>query len=404
MRLFRYVLIGIMLPAFVLAQSKKNIQYIHLSQFLNDTIPFLSPMRITKKIADTSLTLANQKPDSFFLYRTTIIDNTSISNPEENKLVSYTYFLVNKGDTNKIVFDTDSDQDFKDEPVYDRQKTNEFIKINHLSFYVGNMATKRAMLFKPAMSEIIINGEFRRRLGLGAEPVYRYGNLILPNKTYYKIAAFNMFENQYTLKNTSIVFTPNKNKFPNAKALPVSYKVGDTVYLSNRLIVLKTISENGDSLGYIDLGKSSNIGIEEGKNILPLSFRDIFTGRLNKLGSGNDYVLIDFWGTWCKPCIELFPSINLLKDKYKLQAINIAYDNSVDKVRDFVTSNKLIGVNGFDDAANSVLCAQLKIRDFPTLILLDPKGKIILRVVGKDGFEKLKHYLNNLKINLAIQK
>ena len=47
------------------------------------------------------------------------------------------------------------------------------------------------------------------------------------------------------------------------------------------------------------------------------------------------YVLLDFWGTWCGPCIKLIPDLKQLQKKYKdLVIVSIAcYEKNEEDVK-----------------------------------------------------------------------
>ncbi|MFC1550622.1 TlpA family protein disulfide reductase [Candidatus Neomarinimicrobiota bacterium] len=83
--------------------------------------------------------------------------------------------------------------------------------------------------------------------------------------------------------------------------------------------------------------------------------------------AGSEAVLVNFWATWCKPCVEEFPIIVNLKEKYSNQELE-AYFVSVDfidnqnAVINFLTQQGVTGLsfikpdgedNSFINAINS---------------------------------------------------
>lgn len=94
------------------------------------------------------------------------------------------------------------------------------------------------------------------------------------------------------------------------------------------------------------------------------------------------YTLIDFWGTWCGPCLDLMPRLTALQNKYakKLTIISIANDQDKDVVKKYVEKNKMNWTHGFQDGRkNNKIYADLGVTVYPTFILLDSNGKILLR-------------------------
>ncbi len=62
--------------------------------------------------------------------------------------------------------------------------------------------------------------------------------------------------------------------------------------------------------------------------------------KISELEKGHIYV-VEFWATWCPPCVRSIPHMNDLQAKYKDQDVTIIgmtgpYRQNIDKVRDFV--------------------------------------------------------------------
>lgn len=104
-----------------------------------------------------------------------------------------------------------------------------------------------------------------------------------------------------------------------------------------------------------------------------------------------DYVLLDFWGTWCKPCIDAVPHLVELQKKFgpgRLKIVGIACEQDDPKTwraKVEETSRKL-GINyavllsGVDGPCP--LQEALHIQAFPTMIVLDRSGTIVWRDQG----------------------
>ncbi len=109
-----------------------------------------------------------------------------------------------------------------------------------------------------------------------------------------------------------------------------------------------------------------------------------------------NYLLFDFWGTWCDPCRETTPYLKNLyastKDK-NLKIIGIAYDRSLQSVRSYLHNEKIGWINLFDERDSHGICEKFMVQAFPTFILVAPNGKIVLRGSGKDYFSTIQRYL-----------
>lgn len=94
-------------------------------------------------------------------------------------------------------------------------------------------------------------------------------------------------------------------------------------------------------------------------------------------------VLMEFWATWCVPCVKLVPVLNRLYEKYRAQGLEILYistDNEADrpKVAPFVKEHKVAFPVLFDNKIQDLY----NVSGLPTIIFIDGEGKIRYRDVG----------------------
>ena len=85
-------------------------------------------------------------------------------------------------------------------------------------------------------------------------------------------------------------------------------------------------------------------------------------------------VLIDFWGTWCGPCVQALPRLKQLHDAFHahgFEIVGIANDGKRE-LREFLEENKLPWENIVDGEGS--LAEKFGVSAFPTTLLVDQEG------------------------------
>lgn len=87
-------------------------------------------------------------------------------------------------------------------------------------------------------------------------------------------------------------------------------------------------------------------------------------------------VVLDFWGTWCRPCVDSVPALRSMHKKYSKEPafmlIGISSDGDEDEWREFTEKNKMVWPQ-YRDRDRRIHRA-FGIRAFPTYVLIDHEG------------------------------
>ena len=111
-------------------------------------------------------------------------------------------------------------------------------------------------------------------------------------------------------------------------------------------------------------------------------------------------VLLNFWATWCAPCKDEMPSLDLLNensnlDNLKIFPINIGKDTK-EKSLTFFKELEIKNLEIYFDSPNT-LAKKFKLRGLPTTIIFNKDGLEFARIIGSIDFvdEKFIEWLSN---------
>ena len=125
------------------------------------------------------------------------------------------------------------------------------------------------------------------------------------------------------------------------------------------------------------------------------------------------YILINFWATWCRPCLESMPFFKTLIQEHKsdnIEFVFISTDTDKEKWRSYVLKNNLEGVqlfaNGMQTKPISYFINRIIydkdgklsaiLSGIPVYVLIDPQGKILKNDLQLMNKSEMKKYLKEL--------
>ena len=164
------------------------------------------------------------------------------------------------------------------------------------------------------------------------------------------------------------------------------------------LIIFILMLSNSSASEVIDI---KNLVInKELKSYSDITFLDIKNKEMNLNDYKGNLVILNFWATWCSPCKDEMPSLNLLNgnsnfDNLKIFPINIGKDTK-EKSLTFFKELEIKNLEIYFDSPNT-LAKKFKLRGLPTTIFFNKEGLEFARIIGSIDFidKEFMNWLSN---------
>ena len=107
----------------------------------------------------------------------------------------------------------------------------------------------------------------------------------------------------------------------------------------------------------------------------------------------NKLTIVDFWASWCPPCVAEIPNIKKIYDEYNAKGLGIlgvSLDKDADAwkgaIKKFdMTWSHVSDLKGWENAA----ARQFNVQSIPFMMIVDSEGKIVAQDVRGEGLKKV---------------
>ncbi|NOU61886.1 TlpA disulfide reductase family protein [Marinifilum caeruleilacunae] len=123
--------------------------------------------------------------------------------------------------------------------------------------------------------------------------------------------------------------------------------------------------------------------VKVGQKVPNVYFRQVFKNELANLyqtTAQSNYTMIEFWGSWCLPCLAATPKIKKLRDKFTKQELSIISLNTRDKmeekVKNLITKKEMNWQHAY--STKKIVSIFNKQGKYPTAVLIDKNNMVVL--------------------------
>jgi len=138
------------------------------------------------------------------------------------------------------------------------------------------------------------------------------------------------------------------------------------------------------AFGYVHLAENKGYALKAGSEAPPFRLPSLAGGEVNLASLRGKVVVLNFWATWCPPCVAEMPSLERLHRALGpegLSVVTVSTDEDDAELRRFVAERSL-SLPVLKDPGGRVAASEYHTTGYPETFVLDREGRLLQHVVG----------------------
>lgn len=215
---------------------------------------------------------------------------------------------------------------------------------------------------------------------------YHKGKWNLPNESHdVALFTFSYKANYKPAEFTYLLIDLNKDKkFDVMPGSNESYRTDKPFNIAGVTWQINSIKADGSEL-YLtqpDTSVLPELALRKGVEAPNFSASTVYNNPFELHQLKGKYVLLDFWGSWCGPCLEEIPNLKKAYQQFSdknFEIVGISVDRNPEHVQEFIESRNMEWPQIFEEYGgnNQTISTLYDVTGFPTQYLINPDGKII---------------------------